>query len=117
MGLGDGVRPFLERRTREVETRVRRLADQTRVDLQVEAPWTDQSGDARDSLDATVETNRRGRGATLTLTLGYHGSPGVDYGVFLEKKQAGRFAIVDPTAERIRPAFRRAVVGGMTRGA
>lgn len=115
MALGDGIRPALDRRFRNAAARVRRLAARTRRDMQATAPWTDRTGNARRSLDATVDMSRRVRRATITLTLGYHGAPTVSYGVYLEKKHGGNWAIVDPTAARVTPQFRAAVIGGMAR--
>ena len=55
------------------------------------APWTDRTGMARKSLNATTE--KRGNGIRITL------AHGVDYGLWLELAHEKRFAIVKPTIE------------------
>lgn len=53
------------------------------------APWTDQTGNARQGLFTVVERERD----KVTL----HLSHAMDYGVFLELRWAGRFAVILPT--------------------
>lgn len=55
------------------------------------APWTDRTGMARKSLNATTE--KRSNGIRITL------AHGVDYGLWLELAHEKRFAIVRPTIE------------------
>lgn len=55
------------------------------------APWTDRTGMARKSLNATTE--KRSNGIRITL------AHGVDYGLWLELAHEKRFAIVKPTVE------------------
>lgn len=105
--LGAGVRAFVTRLTDRLGTDLGRLAQQARVDLPADAPWTDRSGDARASLDATVEREDAGSRTRFTMTLGYHGEPGAPHGVFLERANAGNYAVVDPEAERMVPRVRR----------
>lgn len=62
------------------------------------APWTDRTGNARQSLHAYVEELA---GDTVRLYL----SHGVFYGIFLEVKHAGRYAIIWPTIQRHLPAI------------
>jgi len=55
------------------------------------APWVDRTGNAREGLNAEVyETNE---GVVLDL---FHT---VDYGLWLETIQSGRFAVIMPTLE------------------
>ena len=54
-------------------------------------PWTDRTGMARKSLNATTE--KRDNGIRITL------AHGVDYGLWLELAHEKRFAIVKPTIE------------------
>lgn len=61
------------------------------AEAQANAPWEDRTGDARSGLTADV-TNQDG---IVELTL-YHT---VDYGLWLEVIQNGRFAIIMPTLE------------------
>ena len=55
------------------------------------APWTDRTGDARAGLDVAVDND----GTSITMQL-YHT---VDYGLWLEVIQNGRFAILMPTLQ------------------
>lgn len=68
-----------------------------------EAPWTDQTGDARRKLAATVEVD--GRRVNLYLA---HGVP---YGVWLELRNGGRYAVVGPMTMRIGPEIMRSLAG------
>jgi hypothetical protein len=63
---------------------------------QAHAPWSDRTGDARAGLDAVVEA---ARGGDILVTL-FHT---VDYGVWLEVRWGGRYAIIIPTVERKGP--------------
>lgn len=58
---------------------------------QENAPWSDRTGDARSGLDVDVDSD----GDSITLQL-FHT---VDYGLWLEVIQNGRFAIIMPTLE------------------
>lgn len=69
------------------------------------APWTDRTGEARRKLVAEVETN----GATVSLYLAH----GVPYGVFLEVRNGGRYAIVGPTVMRTGPRVMQGLKGLM----
>jgi len=61
------------------------------------APWEDQTGDARANLraQATVE------GTDVILTLEH----GVEYGLWLEVIQSGSYAIIMPTLEQEGPGI------------
>lgn len=77
---------------RKVLVREARVAE---GDVKVTAPWTDRTGAARNGLYATAEvTQQRG-----VLEIGH----GVDYGIWLEVSNAGRFAAVTPTLQRTIP--------------
>ena len=56
------------------------------------APWTDRTGNARQSLHAFTQVLARD---TVALYLAH----GVNYGVFLELAHQGRYAIIMPTLE------------------
>lgn len=57
------------------------------------APWEDRSGDARDGLTAKAYFETTGVGRKYTIML-YHT---VDYGIWLEIRWNGRYAIIMPT--------------------
>lgn len=54
------------------------------------APWTDRTANARQGLQALVDELAND---TVVLYLAH----GVDYGIYLETKYAGRYAIIWPT--------------------
>lgn len=70
-------------------------------DAQANAPWQDQTGAARRGLRAKVETETN----MVRLWL----SHGVDYGIYLETRDAGRLAILWPTLERRGPEIMAAL--------
>lgn len=59
------------------------------------APWNDRTGDAREGLTAVGEQ----RLVTYTITL-FHT---VDYGIWLEVRWDGKYAIILPTLEAMGP--------------
>jgi hypothetical protein len=63
------------------------------------APWKDRTGDARERLHATVEET----GPIGTIVL----SHGVDYGIWLEVKNAGAYAIIAPAIDYWAPIVMR----------
>lgn len=77
------------------EETFRRAADGVLAYAQANAPWADRTGDAREGLSVDVLSE----GGDVILEL-YHT---VDYGLWLEVIQNGRFSIVMPTLERFAP--------------
>jgi hypothetical protein len=61
-------------------------------DARDNAPWQDETGDARAGLDASIDESQ----GVYTVTL-YHS---VDYGQWLETIQSGEYAIIMPTIEK-----------------
>lgn len=76
-------------------------ADYVREYAQSTAPWVDRSGMARDGLDVDVYEE----GDTVNLAL-FHT---VDYGLWLEVIQSGRYAVIMPTLEALAPQIFRSV--------
>ena len=64
-------------------------------DMRTNARWQDQTGNARNGLNATVYDSKQ----YLDLVL-YHQVP---YGLFLEVRWSGRYAIIGPTLDSIAP--------------
>ena len=64
--------------------------------MKANAPWTDRTANARQTLYTEVAdvTNQM-----VSLTL----SHGVYYGIFLEVNNAGRFAIINPALDHFAP--------------
>lgn len=63
--------------------------------MKVGAPWTDRTGNARNGLAAFSGKTARGHAIFLTHS--------VDYGIFLEVKQGGKYAIILPTIKEYAP--------------
>lgn len=76
----------------QVEEEALQLAQEILDYAQTNAPWEDRTGDARRLLDVDVSED----GEAIIIQL-YHQ---VDYGLWLEVIQNGRFAIIMPTLER-----------------
>lgn len=71
------------------------------------ARWTDRTGNARNGL-AAIRQNESD-GASLTL---YHTMP---YGIWLEVRWSGRYAIIGPTMDDIAPQIHRMAAEGVFR--
>jgi len=76
----------------EVEAHAVQLAVRILDYAKQNAPWQDRTGDARRLLDVDVQQDED----TIVIQL-YHQ---VDYGLWLEVIESGRFAIIMPTLER-----------------
>jgi hypothetical protein len=63
------------------------------------APWADRTGDARNGLDVDV----RMEGDVIVWEM----SHGVDYGLYLETRWNGKYAIIMPTLEMFAPRIGR----------
>jgi hypothetical protein len=63
--------------------------------MKANAPWTDRTGNARQALYTAVEVVN----SMVELIM----SHGVEYGIFLELKNAGHFAIVNPALDYFAP--------------
>lgn len=59
--------------------------------MRAEAPWTDRSANARQRLWSRAFKEPK----SVTLVMAH----GVEYGIFLELRWAGRFAIVNPALD------------------
>lgn len=104
----DLITPNLTYRLAATGPMLEELADKAAREIQdyaqQNAPWTDRTGEARDSLTATASYDS----GEVTIDLAH----GVDYGYWLEVIQNGRFAIILPTLELYAPRF--FVKGAMT---
>lgn len=74
------------------------LAELAEGEAKRNAPWKDRTGEARRRLHARVERLNTG---AARVVLGH----GVDYGIWLEIKQAGRWGIVVKTLQQLAPAW------------
>ena len=67
--------------------------------MKLNAPWTDQTSNARNGLTAQAYSQGKEHGIVL-----YHQ---VDYGIWLETRFNGRYAIINPTIEVMGPRLMR----------
>lgn len=78
------------------QANVKRVAESVAKDgrayMKSNRPWNDQTGEARRTLDTSVEQNP----AQTVITFGH----GVEYGIFLEVLRGGRDAIVRPAVQK-----------------
>ncbi|WP_460357172.1 hypothetical protein [Mycobacterium sp. ZZG] len=88
-----GLRRNLATFNRDLDRRVGRVmdaeSDYATAYLKAHAPWRDNSGAARAGLSATVSDLGRG---SYELLLSYS----VHYGIFLETKESGKYAVITP---------------------
>lgn len=82
-----------------LEEEVLNVAIEALAYAQDNAPWSDRTGDARNSLDTDV----RKEGEVIVWEL----SHGVDYGLYLEVRNNGEYAIIMPTLEMFAPQIGR----------
>ena len=85
---------------RGVHAIAQRWAPEIENYMKSNAPWTDRTGNARGALYSKVEppTPAQIRGM-IEIWLGH----GMDYGIFLELRNAGRYAIVNPALDYFAP--------------
>lgn len=83
---------------------IRMVADYIKQKLQDEArrnaPWKDRTGNARSGLFSLVDD---AAGSLVTIYLAHT----MDYGVWLELGNGGRYAIIMPTIQRNLPTIKR----------
>lgn len=73
------------------------FAPRVEAHMKSNAPWTDRTGNARAGLFSRAETEASG----ARIVFGHS----VYYGIFLEARWSGRYAIVLPTLEEMGPEF------------
>lgn len=83
------------------------LAGEAEGYMKENAPWENITRNARNSLAGEVQLQTSPRRTRISLKL----SHGVEYGIWLELKNAGKYAIVRPTAvvyrQKVRKAWQR----------
>jgi hypothetical protein len=77
------------------------VAPQAEAYMRENAPWTDRTGNARQGLGARVVVNPE----VVSIVL-YHS---VFYGIFLEARWGGKYAIIEPTIAVMAPKYAEAV--------
>lgn len=73
------------------------VAPQIQSDMRSNAPWRDQTGNARNGLFAVVKTSTN----KVDIVL-YHSVP---YGIWLELRWSGKYAIITPSIAKWGPKY------------
>lgn len=93
-----GVKRAMDQYGRDVKAASKALANRWSVDIENyakdNAPWDDRTANARQSLYSLVDD---GNGRLIIYL-----SHGVEYGVWLELKYQGKYAIIERTLDRYR---------------
>ncbi|OJF16986.1 MAG: hypothetical protein A6D91_04700 [Bacillaceae bacterium G1] len=92
MAFGDETRAWLAHKKAMLPLLLWNWAQKLEGYAKPHAPWTDRTGHARQSLHGGVEQRQEG---TLVLYL----SHGVEYGIYLELANGGKYAILGPTVD------------------
>lgn len=88
--LKHNMKQLPERVERHVDAAVERAAAKGEMYLKNDAPWTDRTGAARSGLHSRVENKRE---IILSHT--------VDYGIWLEIKNSGKYEVILPTVRKV----------------
>jgi len=94
-----GLSGFTKRMDQAIKVAIQYHATQAEAYARQNAPWADQTSNARNGLFA--KTNQRGR--SYRIIVGHS----VPYGVWLEVRWSGRYAIIRPTIDREGPELMR----------
>jgi hypothetical protein len=97
--LQSGLSRGQERTMRAAEIIAQRDAPEIENYMKINAPWTDRTGNARNGLAARAYRDRDEVGIVL-----FHQ---VDYGIYLEIRFDGKFAIIQPTIDAMGPKVMR----------
>ena len=94
-GLLDNLEHGAERVMRAAWVTAQSMAPAVENYMKNEAPWKDQTGNARAGLQARAFKE----GDSIGIDLNHS----VPYGVYLEAKWSGRYAIIQPTVDHMGP--------------
>lgn len=94
-GLLDQLKTFNARMDRVLTATIAYHATQAGAYARKNAPWTDRTSNARNALSASAERDRPHYRVIVS-----HGMP---YGVWLEVRFSGRYAIIGPTIDHEGP--------------
>lgn len=94
-GLGKGLKRGADKTIEAAWIAVQQMAPQVENYAKLNAPWTDQTGAARQGLAARAYRDGKEVGIIV-----YHQ---VSYGIWLEVRWSGKYAIINPTIEAMGP--------------
>lgn len=107
--LAKAVERYGDRVLIAVAAIAQRVATEMQNDAKAQASWTDRTGNARTGLFGTSEADFAAKVVTIYLS---HGAV-IDYGVWLELANSGRYAVImktmqnhyEPLMQMLREAF------------
>lgn len=98
--LARGIRQYPKKTRDKMIEIMEEFAEELLDYAQSNAPWEDQTGDAREGLGTAVSGGFEAWGNNaISLSL-FHT---VDYGIWLEVRWGGKYAIIIPTLETMGP--------------
>lgn len=106
-GMTKGINGGNKRLQQQLSAILQRWAPQIESSMKQNAPWTDQTGNARNGLAARAYDADEEHGIVL-----FHQVP---YGIWLEVKWSGRYAIIAPSLEEFGPKVMASCVGILER--
>lgn len=98
-GLHSGLKHGAERTMKAALIVAERDAPEVENYMKLNAPWTDQTGNARNGLAARAYQD----GDQIGIVLFHQ----VDYGIWLETRFDGKYAIIQPTIDEMGPKVMR----------
>lgn len=101
--LSPGMAGFVTALNKQFEDELDRFAELCQGYMQENASWEDRTGDAREGLVSEFYKTGNEMGIVLAHT--------VDYGIWLEVRWSGRYAIIIPTLEVMGPAMMASLTG------
>lgn len=105
--LARAIEQYGDRVVRAVEAVAQYIATTMQNSAKHNAPWTDRTGNARSGLFGTAERDAARKIVTIYLS---HGAT-VEYGIYLELANSGRYAIIMRTMESHLPELKRMLDG------
>lgn len=93
--LARAVERYGDRVLTAVAAVAQRVATEMQNQAKTDAPWTDRTGNARTGIFGTSEADFAARVVTIFLS---HGAI-VDYGIWLELANSGKYAVIMRTME------------------
>ncbi len=106
-GIADSVLDVTDKLMEDIKQGAENLKDEMVQYMKTHAVWEDQTGNAREGLQGTVVWEDD---THFTIMLG-HGAD-IYYGIWLEVRYGGRFAIVTPTVQQFAPQMGAKIIGG-----
>lgn len=94
-GLGKGIKGGAKKAMDAAWIAAKQMAPEVEAYAKINAPWTDQTGNARAGLAARAYRDGKEIGIII-----YHQVP---YGIWLETRWNGKYAIINPTIEHMGP--------------